>query len=139
MAKQLSGFTKVEAKNSASGGSVGTSYAELPYLAESGSISFEPPATALADGNQLAAGGLNKFEFEVLDGASSNATLANLRTDIGNGVKFTIKFTAIDAKTYEIAGTYLTMTETVNLKPGEHKTYKITGQKHTSTYGWTEA
>jgi hypothetical protein len=139
MAKQLSGFTKVEVKNTAAGGAVGTTYAELPFLTETGSISFEPPATNLSDGNMLAAGGLNKGEFEVLDGAASLATIANLRTDVAAGVKFTVKFTAVDTKTYEIASVLLNIAESVSNKPGEHKLFKVTFSKNTASYGFTEA
>lgn len=134
MAKKLSGFTSFEVKNTASGGAIGTSYAALTIVTETGSLDWEPYEQETGGGQIVPPGGLLKGEVEFLDGASANATLANLRTDIANYVLCTVKATAVDGCTYEIASVYLRMTDNVAGKAGEFKKYKLMFQKAGTSY-----
>ncbi len=136
MAKRITGISTVEVKNNASGGAIGTTYATLVSPTENGSVSDETPSTALGNGALHSAGVLVKLEVEVLDGASSLATLANLRTDSLNGVASTFKLTTITGATYVgVFDAYL-IEEMANNKFGEHKKVKITAQKGASV--WTD-
>jgi len=91
---------KLEVKNFASGGTVGTSYVELiGVVKESKGITWEPKSVTLGNDEELNAGGKASLDFQFTECAAAGATEANLQTDIKNGVRFLVKATYLDGST----------------------------------------
>ncbi len=113
--------TKVEVSSD------GTTWTDLGFFKSEAEITWEPHKAELSDQNEVQLSGLGKVKVLLVQ--SDSATLNTLKNY--QRAKAYVRITAVDGKTYQVSGIFLSTMVSRAFKTGEPHTIEVTGQRTT--------
>lgn len=105
----------------------GATWTDLGYMKANAVISWEPNKAELSDQNEVPLTGLGKISLDLVQ--TDNATLTILKSY--KTTKAYVRITAVDGKTYQVSGIFLSTPIERPFQPGEPHKITVTGQRVT--------